>query len=251
MIVALPARAKLNLDLHVTGRRADGLHELRTHMVAIDLHDLVEAEASDETEIVLSGMPVSDARPNTVLTAHSAFELAAGRRLPTRFRVHKRIPPGSGMGGASSDAAAALRALSALHGLKVDVAALATKIGADVSFFLRGGAALVEGIGERLSAEPVREEWFAIAWPGVELSTAAVYRAWDEVGGDGENELRRAASRVNPSIDAFASALGEGWQMTGSGSAYFRRCPDRERAVEAARGIECWTAVAHSVGNWA
>ena len=155
------------------------------------------------------------------------------------------------MGGASSDAAAALRAVAAVHGLDVDVATLAAKVGADVTFFLKGGAALVEGAGERITPQPVEDAWFAIAWPGIELSTALVYRAWDEVRGDGVNELRRAAARVNPSIDEFAGALGEGWQMTGSGAAFFRRCADRKTAEAAAATVDCWTTVTRSIGPWA
>ena len=251
MTVALPARAKLNLDLEVNGRRADGLHELRTHMVAVELHDLVEAGIAEQTEIELSGMPVSGAKPNSVLAAHSALELAAGRPLPTRFRLHKRIPPGSGLGGASSDAAAAMRAVAALHSLDVDLATIAPNIGADVPFFLRGGAALVEGIGERITPERLDGAWFAIAWPAIELGTAEVYGAWDEVGGEGANQLRRAAGHVNPRVDSFAAGLGPAWQMTGSGSAFFRAFADRSGAEAATRNLNCWTAVTHAVGAWA
>ena len=251
MTIALPARAKLNLDLKVTGARSDGLHELRTRIQAVELHDLLEAEPAGETSIEITGLPVSSEKPNSVLAAHSALELAASRPLPTRFRLHKRIPPGSGLGGASSDAAAALRALVTLHKLTVDVVPIAAGIGSDVSFFLRGGAALVESVGEKVAPLSVADMWFAIAWPGIELSTAAVYRAWDDTGGDGVNELRRAAARVNPSIDEFATSLGEDWQMTGSGSAFFSRHATRERAEAATRRLECWTAVTSSIGAWA
>jgi 4-diphosphocytidyl-2-C-methyl-D-erythritol kinase len=249
--VALPARAKLNLDLKVTGKREDGLHELRTHMVAIELHDLLEVEPAARTELEVSGLPGAGADRNTVLAAHAALEQAAGRPLPARFRLHKRIPAGAGLGGASSDAAATLRALKALHSLTIDLAPLAAQVGADVTFFLTGGTALVEGIGERITPGEVEAAWFAIAWPGIELSTPLVYRAWDEVGGEGTNGLRRAAARVDPGIDGFADALGESWQMTGSGSAFFRRCPDRASAEAAARTIRCWTTVTRSVGAWA
>lgn len=251
MTIALPARAKVNLDLKVTARRPDGLHVLRTKMQAIDLHDTLEVEHAEETSIEIGGLPVSDDRPNSVLAAHSALELAVGRALPTRFRLHKRIPPGSGLGGASSDAAAGLRALSVLHRLSVDIAPIAAHIGSDVAFFLRGGASLVEGVGEKVTPLPVEEAWFAIAWPGIELSTAAVYAAWDAVGGDGRNELRRAAGRADRRIDDFAARLGEGWEMTGSGSAFFIRCADRAGAEKAAKTVDCWTAVAHAVGAWA
>jgi 4-diphosphocytidyl-2-C-methyl-D-erythritol kinase len=249
--IALPARAKLNLDLVVTRRRSDGLHELRTRMQAVDLHDLLEVESSASTELDLTGLRVPDGKPNTVLAAHAALELAAGRPLPSRFRLHKRIPPGSGLGGASSDAAAALRALVSLHRLDVDIAPIAAHVGSDVPFFLTGGAALVEGAGEKVTRVAVDDRWFVIAWPGFEVSTAAVYNAWDDVGGDGPNALRRAAANVEPRVDEFAERLGAGWQMTGSGSAFFTSCDSREQAEAAARKLDCWTAVTRAAQAWA
>ena len=250
--IALPARAKLNLDLVVEGRRSDGLHELRTHMQAVALHDLlIVQKAKLRTEMSLSGLVPVGSGPNSVLKALSALELVVGHSLPTRFWLNKRIPSGSGMGGASSDAATALRAVVALYELDVDIPELAKQIGSDVSFFLKGGGALVEGAGERVTPQPVADTWFAIAWPGIELSTALAYRAYDEVGGEGPNQLRRAASRVNPSLDKFAMALGEGWRMTGSGSAFFLECPDQASAAAAAERVDCWTAVTQSVGPWA
>lgn len=249
--VAVPARAKLNLDLKVTGTRDDGLHDLLTTMQAIDLHDLLEVERGEATSFRSIGFDV-DQRANTVLKVHAAMEMAAGRPLPTRFRLQKRIPPGSGLGGASSDAAAAIRALAAIHCVDLEAHAIAREVGADVSFFLSGGAARVAGAGEEVTnVDAGGDSWFAIAWPGIELSTAAVYHAWDEVGGDGVNQLRRAAARVDPRVEQFATTLGAGWQMTGSGSAFFRSCATSEQAAEATRGLQCWTAVARAVGRWA
>jgi 4-diphosphocytidyl-2-C-methyl-D-erythritol kinase len=248
--VAVPARAKVNLDLEVVGRRDDGLHELRTRVQAVELHDLLEAEPADQTTLDITGLAVTGATRNTILAAQQALEESLGRALPARFRLHKRIPAGSGLGGASSDAAAALRALVALHRLDVDLATVAPRVGADVTFFLRGGAALVEGTGERVTPLPAAPSWFVIAWPAVELSTAAVYRAWDEVGGEGPNQLRRAAAHVDGRVDGFASSLGDGWLMTGSGSAFFRACSDRAAAVTAAGNLDCWTAVTRSLDTW-
>jgi 4-diphosphocytidyl-2-C-methyl-D-erythritol kinase len=249
--LALPARAKLNLDLGVTGRRGDGRHDLRTHMQSIDLHDLLEVETAEETSLSLSGLDVPAAAENTVLLAHKALETMVGRKLPAKFSLNKRIPPGSGFGGASSDGAAALRALVAIHCLDVDLGQVAPAVGADVAFFIRGGSALVEGAGERVTPAAPTAGWFALAWPGIELSTAAVYRAWDEVKGDGANQLRRAAAHVDKRIDEFAARLGPGWQMTGSGSSFFRACAQREEAVSATSNLECWTAVAQPIAAWA
>lgn len=249
--VAVPARAKVNLDLEVSGVRADGLHELRTTMQAIDLHDLLTAEPAEKTELAVSGLEIRDrARTNSVLAAHAAMERVARRPLPTRFQLHKRIPAGSGLGGASSDAAAAMRALKSMFCLDVDLRTIASSVGADVMFFLAGGAAYVTGSGEQVAPIESTDAWFAIAWPAIELSTAAVYRAWDEVGGDGPNHLRRAAARADSRIDEFAQRLGSGWQMTGSGSAFFTRCATREEAAAATASLDSWTAVAQAVGPW-
>lgn len=253
-IIALPARAKLNLDLEVTGKRTDGMHELRSRMRAIELHDLLVAETADETGLQVTGFELPGGPGNTVLAAHAAVEAAAGRPLPTGYRLHKRIPPGSGLGGASSDAAAAMRALVALYRLDVDLRPLAAQVGADVTFFLTGGSALVEGMGERVT--PIKERqasWYAIAWPGIELSTAAVYESWDRLGSrdsEGPNQLRAAAGAVDARVDRFAEHVGQGWQMTGSGSAFFLVCPDRESAGTAVEKLDCWTAVTRSVESW-
>ena len=247
--VVLPARAKLNLDLKVVGARADGLHDLRTTMQAVELHDLLGVEATSTTSLVVSGIDVGKQR-NTVLLAQEALERAAGRNLPAHFTLHKRIPPGSGLGGASSDAAAAIRALSAVYCLGIDLRSVATRVGADVMFFLAGGSAHVSGAGESVAAAEMLEGWFAIAWPGIELSTAAVYRAWDAVKGDGPNELRRAAAHADPRVDAFAHRLGSGWQMTGSGSAFFKRCTTEGEAIAATKSLDCWTAATRAVGAW-
>ncbi len=149
MTFALPGRAKLNLDLEVVGRAADGFHELRTTFQAIALHDLLVFERASETTITTSGLHVSRDN-NSVLNAHKALEDAAHRSLPARIHLHKRIPPGSGMGGASSDAAATLRALRVLHALDVDLHPIARELGSDVPFFLLGGRAHAGGRGERL-----------------------------------------------------------------------------------------------------
>jgi 4-diphosphocytidyl-2-C-methyl-D-erythritol kinase len=251
LTLVVPARAKLNLDLAVLARAEDGFHEIRTHIQAVALHDLLELTLAGDTTMTVSGDNAPDPSDNTVLKAHAAMQELAGRELPTRFHLDKRIPPGSGMGGASSDAAAALRGLAAIHSVKVDVGKIAATIGADVPFFVSGGAALAEGRGERLTPLPVEPAWFAIAWPRIELLTAAVYRAWDQVKGDGPNQLSRAAAHLDPRVQDFAVRLGPEWQMTGSGSAFFVRCRDEGAARNTTAGLDCWTAVTHAVEAWA
>src|SRR5262249_2184267 len=171
--------------------------------------------------------------------------------LPARWRLVKRIPTGAGLGGGSADAAAALRGLSHLYGLRCDLKQIAATLGADVPFFLVGGSATATGRGELLAPAPPGRGWYAVAWPGFPLSTAAVSRKWNEVGGEGKNHLTRAAFAVEPKMADFAGVLGAGWQMTGSGSAFFRPCLLHSDAERAVRALNCWTAIARPVGQWA
>jgi 4-diphosphocytidyl-2-C-methyl-D-erythritol kinase len=246
--VALPAHAKVNLHLRVERRRPDGMHELHTHFQALALHDLLLAEPAIRTS--LEGGHEDD----LVLRALSALEAWAGRAMPTRLRLVKRIPAGSGLGGGSSDGAAAVRLLARLHRVDADLALIASELGADVPFFLRGGAAVGTGRGEHLQPVATIPGWFALAWPGFSVSTAAVYAAWDRLGGEGRNELQRAAFAIEPRLCTFAAQLrarDSRWLMTGSGAAFFLHTPSSAEAERAVRGLDCWTAVTRPVGRWA
>ena len=108
------------------------------------------------------------------------------------------------MGGASSDAATALRGLAALHHVKADLPAIARQLGADVPFFLTGGTAIAEQRGDHLTPIPTQPAWFAIAWPGVELLTSDVYRAWDEYAGRAlpNQPSPKAAMSIEPRLHA-------------------------------------------------
>jgi 4-diphosphocytidyl-2C-methyl-D-erythritol kinase len=244
LTLALPARAKLNLDLRVIGRRPDGFHDIATTIQSIDLHDLLIVSRSTETQLTTTGLSLAHDADNSVLKAHAALEHASQRPLPAHFHLHKRIPAGSGMGGASSDAAAALRALKSLYSLALDLTDIAEQVGADVPYFLHGGRMRAEGRGEKLTPLTMQPAVFVIAWPGIELKTGDVYAAWDRTRGEGPNQLRQAAERVEPRLHAFATELGDGWQMTGSGSAFFKAGATEPK-------LDCWTAVAHAVSPWA
>jgi 4-diphosphocytidyl-2-C-methyl-D-erythritol kinase len=250
LTLVVPARAKLNLDLRVIGRRDDGFHDLYTTFQAVDLHDLIDIQPATKTRFEVEGFEL-DPEDNSVVKAHRKVEQAANRQLPVNIRVHKRIPPGSGMGGASSDAAATLKALTTMFNLELDLHAIAEQLGSDVPFFLNGGRARAEGRGEKLIALETGPAWFAIAWPGFGLSTGDVYGAWDEVKGEGPNELRRAAEHVDPRLTKFAESLGPGWQMTGSGSAFFRVADNHKDAEAAVADLDCWKTTAASVPRWA
>jgi 4-diphosphocytidyl-2-C-methyl-D-erythritol kinase len=162
MTLELVAPAKLNLVLEVTGRRADGYHEIASLMQTINLTDRVRLEEAHSIEIEVEGeqvlgVPVEGPRN---LAYRAAHELAEAARLPNagaRIVLEKRIPAGMGLGGGSSDAAAVLRGLNRLWGLDLDrkrLARTAAEIGSDVAFFLWGGSALVRGRGELVEALP-------------------------------------------------------------------------------------------------
>ncbi|GAC1657899.1 MAG: 4-(cytidine 5'-diphospho)-2-C-methyl-D-erythritol kinase [Candidatus Dormibacteraceae bacterium] len=242
MTVELDAFAKLNLELRVLGRRPDGSHDIETVMQAVSLSDRLTIDPAPESRLAAIGFPVPAGPDNLVLRAAAAAGAAA------RFALFKRIPSGAGLGGGSSDAAAVLR--WAGKG-REDLSELALALGADVPFFLRGGRARATGLGEQLAALPDLEQWYAIAWPGFEIPTGAVYRAWDQVGGDGPNHLYRAACAVEPELAQFARDLGPGWQMTGSGSAFFLPVAGEKEGRRAVAGQRCWTAVVRSVPAWA
>src|SRR6266550_8876540 len=108
--------------------------------------------------------------------------------------------------------------------------------------------------GDHLTPIPTTPQWFAIAWPGIELLTPDVYRAWDEMHGDMPNQLTRAAMSIEPRLKEFGNVLNSEsneWQMTGSGSAFFRRAKDEEDARNATKHLKTWTAIARAIGPWA
>jgi 4-diphosphocytidyl-2-C-methyl-D-erythritol kinase len=245
------AYAKVNLGLRVLGIRSDGRHEVDSILQAVSLHDLLEVAPADASSLEVFGHGVPAGEDNLVLRAARALEAAAGRPLPARFRLWKRIPPGSGLGGGSSDAAAALRALTRLHGIRCDRHETAARVGADVAVFLHGGRARATGAGDVLQPLEDAPAWFALAWPAIEVSTAEVYRRWDTVGGGPPNELRLAAELVHPPLARFALSLGPGWQMSGSGAAFFKPCATEEEARRCIAQVPGWTAVASAVARWA
>ena len=186
--LALRAPAKLNLGLRITGRRADGYHELESVFAPLELADEVELELTPGTGVSLAlagdaadGVP-ADAR-NLAWRAVEAFQREAGVELGVALRLGKRVPSPAGLGGGSSDAGAVLRGLASLLPGSVtpgQLAELALRLGADVPFFLQMGPALVSGIGERV--QPLRglpRLPILLAHPGVGLETRAVYAAFD------------------------------------------------------------------------
>ena len=178
LALGLPAPAKLNLFLHVTGRRADGYHELQSVFVPVDLADTIDIETRTDGRLERSGDIVGAPERDLCLRAARLLRERAGIDLGASIHVEKSIPAGSGMGGGSSDAATTLIALNRLWGLdwpRARLAELALSLGADVPFFLGTGPAFVEGIGERLTPLALQPAWYAVIHPQVHVSTAEIF----------------------------------------------------------------------------
>ncbi len=176
--IECPAPAKINLFLHVIGRRDDGYHELQTVFQFLDLFDEIELVARDDGEIRRIGESTLPYEEDLVVRAAKALQREAGRRIGADLQVRKRIPVGAGLGGGSSDAASTLLGLNALWGLgmsRADLCALGLSLGADVPVFLHGHAAWAEGIGERLSSLTLPQPWYLVVAPRCEVSTARIF----------------------------------------------------------------------------
>jgi 4-diphosphocytidyl-2-C-methyl-D-erythritol kinase len=256
------APAKLNLMLHVTGRRADGYHELQTVFQLLDLCDSLEITVRDDGRIVRTRGPAGvPATVDLVVRAAEALQSATGTRLGAEIAVTKRIPMGGGMGGGSSDAATTLLALNRLWRTELSSAQIATigvKLGADVPVFVHGTSAWAEGVGERL--EPVvlpPNSWFLVLFPGVHVPTVDVFQAPEltrnsplttmrgflETGGrnDCEPVVRARFPTVGEALDWLGREAPA--RLTGTGScvfAKFARAADAERV--AARVPDTWRA---------
>ncbi len=198
--------AKVNLYLGIVRRRPDGYHDIETVFQAIDLCDeLILSKTDGEARLHVPGRPDLEGEGNLVMKAVRALESATGQRLPAVITLTKAIPVAAGLGGGSSDAAAALSGLSSLFDLTVseeDMIRMAVALGADVPFFLRGGCAVGEGIGERLTSTrlPIDYEIILIN-PGVAVPTAFIYREFDRglTGYAPEGRLNQMLRETNDS----------------------------------------------------
>ena len=282
--LGIPAPAKLNLFLHVLGRRADGYHELQSVFVPTSLADSLDFMSRADGRIERDGDVIGDLPQDLALRAAQLLQQAAGTPLGATITVRKRIPAGSGMGGGSSDAATTLLALNRLWSLdwpREQLLPLAGQLGADVPFFLDAGPAFVEGIGERSTALAPgalgAALWAAVVWPQVHVSTVEIFNdpnltrsAKATIIADfsaalsrgepvGTNDLQPVVQRRFPEVNAALEHLARSGaaRMTGSGSAVFARF-DSEAAAQAAaasppRGCLAWTVRlldAHPLAAW-
>lgn len=176
-----PAPAKLNLFLHINGRRSDGYHELQTLFQFIDCCDMLDFKVTDNPDLVLhSNMSsVVANNDNLILRAAKSLQLATGFKAGAEIWLDKRLPMGGGLGGGSSDAATTLVALNRLWNTQLSTSELATiglKLGADIPVFIHGFAAFAEGVGEHLQQATPSEPWYLVITPDAHVSTAAVFQ---------------------------------------------------------------------------
>jgi 4-diphosphocytidyl-2-C-methyl-D-erythritol kinase len=259
---AWPAPAKLNLFLHVTGRRSDGYHELQTLFQFLDLCDLLYITPRGDGQIRRAvDLPGISQDQDLALRAARLLQRASGCGLGAELRLDKRIPIGAGLGGGSSDAATVLVALNRLWNLGFttdELAGLGLGLGADVPVFVRGHAAWAEGIGERLKRVELDEPWFLVVVPPVAVSTAEIFGA-AELSRDCPpitlDDFRAGTARnvCEPVTIARYPQVGEAlaWlrrhgnaAMSGTGASVFLPLPTRERAESLAASVPAtWTAL--------
>lgn len=209
------APAKLTLSLRVTGVRSDGMHLIDAEMVTLDFGDTLRL--SPGTHVSYSGTWTGEGDGRDLVS--KALQLVGEQRA---VQVTKRIAPGAGLGGGSSDAAAILAAAG------FDDLEAAAKLGADVAFCLAGGRAQVTGIGEIVTPMPFEARTITLLTPPLHCSTPAVYRAWDEMGGptgEAGNDLEPAALAVEPLMarwrDRLSAHTGQRARLAGSGATWF------------------------------
>jgi len=256
--VRVSAYAKINLSLRVLGVRPDGYHELRTIFQSIALHDTLTARVRRGPFALQCDDPACPAdETNLVWRAAERVWAASGRRGTMRgveVRLAKRIPLQAGLGGGSSDAAAALRMFGSLWRLKEPaLREIAATLGADVPYFLEGGTVLGLDRGDllyRLLDHPAA--WVTLVVPPFGMSTAEAYRWWDEVRGSDvgralsgpafENDLQGPVTAHHPEIARIVSALQKAGAfhaaMSGSGSAVFGLFSRRAAAERATRVLQ-------------
>jgi 4-diphosphocytidyl-2-C-methyl-D-erythritol kinase len=285
----LPAPAKLNLFLHITGRRADGYHLLQSAFMLIDWCDTVHLELRADGNISREDLP-NDAQPlpsssiaheeilpseDLCVRAARALQAATSTAQGVHIRLHKRLPTQAGMGGGSSDAATCLLGLNRLWNLQLNrtqLQKIGLQLGADVPFFLSGGHAWVEGIGEQLTPLSLPPARFVVCKPPTGVSTPAIFThsalerncAHAIISGFaatpydfGRNVLQPVAELINPQVTQALNTLrqqGLSPRMTGSGSAVFAKLSGDENLAAAPSGWQqmvCSNLMAHPLADWA
>ena len=256
--ICWPAPAKLNLFLHINGRRADGYHELQTLFVILDVGDELRIGVDESDAITLEpevpGVPLEQ---NLIYRAAQLLKARSERPLGAHIQLTKRLPMGGGLGGGSSDAATTLVALNHLWqlGLSEDeLAQMGRTLGADVPVFVRGRTAFAEGVGEQLQPVEIPSRWYLVVHPQVHVSTAQIFQDpdlprdtpkqdWAELrSGSWKNDCEALVKKQYPEV---AKALG--WlleyapsRMTGTGACLFAEFEEEESARKVLANMPNW-----------
>ena len=269
------APAKLNLFLHVTGRRDDGYHLLQSVFMLIDWCDILHFDVRADGVIAREDLNVALPAHDLVIRAAQLLQRASGTTLGAHIAIEKHIPAQAGMGGGSSDAATTLLALNRLWELNwphSKLMPLGLALGADVPFFLGGHNAWIEGIGEQITPIEVPAARFAIVKPNTGLATEEIFRAPEleratetatmpvfavDPYGFGRNDLQPVAQALCPEITQAIQWLGSfglSPRMTGSGSAVFAKLPDNVLIDSAPHDWQmriCSNMAVHPQAGWA
>ena len=271
----LPAPAKLNLFLHITGRREDGYHLLQSVFMLVDWSDRLHLERRASGQLSREDLTTPLPADDLILRAARALQSASGTSWGAHIAVDKQLPAQAGMGGGSSDAATTLLALNRLWELNWPLERLlplGLALGADVPFFLHGHNAWVEGIGERIEPVSVPAGHFVVIKPDQGLNTASIFQdptlerdcktatMADFAAapfGFGHNVLQPVAQRVCPAVTQalqWLSSRGLSPRMTGSGSAVFAPCPPGwvlDKLPAGWQGKVCSNLEKHPLSGWA
>ena len=257
-----PAPAKLNLFLHVLGRREDGYHELQTAFQFLEFSDELDFALRDDNEIVrYADYDNVPAQSDLVVCAANMLRELTNTPFGVDIHVDKRLPMGGGLGGGSSNAATTLVALNSIIGLNLSVDELADiglKLGADVPVFVRCHAAWAEGVGELLTPISPREDWYMVVVPDCQVETAEIFDSADLtrntpaitirdfLAGAGHNDFEKVVRLRYPEIAEVLDWLDKRYEtrMTGTGACVFARFSTQEQANEAARNLpESWQRI--------
>lgn len=247
--LTVPAPAKLNLMLHIIGRRSDGYHELQTLFQLLDYGDELRFTERDDHRFELtSNKRELLGKDNLVLKAVDSLTRLGYHGPGYDIHLHKRLPAGGGLGGGSSDAATTLVALNHLWRLSLNItelALMATELGADVPVFVHGCSAWAEGIGEKLTPVHLEPVWYVVITPDIHINTTELFRHPEltrdtpvstirsALAGRGHNDFEPLARRLYPALDdAFRTLEPTGqFKLSGSGSSMFTQTHSNMTAV--------------------
>ena len=255
----LPAPAKLNLMLHITGRRDDGYHELETIFQLLDIGDELSFDAANHHEIRLtgnmSGVPHSD---NLIVKAAQKLQAIANTKANAtqgiNIHIDKRLPMGGGIGGGSSDAATCLLALNMMWQLNLtldQLAKIGLSLGADVPLFVRGRSAFATGIGEKLTPIELPQRWFLVVTPNIHISTPKIFShprlTRDSspskmallIKEGGRNDCLAVVKTLYPEMVNIHQKLNEfgDFKLTGTGASFFSVFDEQEELAKCFKNV--------------